>query len=343
MLRLQLGTQGALEIAGEGPDLGSAESLACRALDTEGGADGSASPSSPPRAATSARRSSRRSRTSPTTRMSRWASSTRSPTPTLWRELEVPGSPFAIALDAGGTVLAKGTFNNLAQLESVLATAARRRAQGSRKQAGPAEGPCGGCRSVPEHLDRLSDSLARDTSRRGFLARVGGALVGRSPAARTVGDAWSSPASPRPSTSAATPTRPAPARIRPGCRGSTRAASRSAPATGSRSTTSAGPVNDAGQPVDDQGQLLRDPDGRPAAAGAPDAALRRGRRRSTASAPHIDGAWYRCCGGKVRKLTDCCAHRSTRINGDAALTGYCYARPQGVLRHVLRHEGAVLM
>ena len=27
----------------------------------------------------------------------------------------------------------------------------------------------------------------------------------------------------------------------------------------------------------------------------------------------------------VRKLIDCCAYKSTRINGDAALTGYCYA------------------
>jgi hypothetical protein len=45
----------------------------------------------------------------------------------VWSELRIPGSPFAIALDPGGAVLAKGTFNNLAQLESVLATAERRR------------------------------------------------------------------------------------------------------------------------------------------------------------------------------------------------------------------------
>jgi hypothetical protein len=45
-----------------------------------------------------------------------------------WSRLRVPGSPFAIALDPDGTVLAKGTFNNLAQLESVLGTAERRRA-----------------------------------------------------------------------------------------------------------------------------------------------------------------------------------------------------------------------
>jgi hypothetical protein len=44
-----------------------------------------------------------------------------------WRRLEIPGSPFAIAIDVGGRVLAKGTFNSLPQLESVLATAERRR------------------------------------------------------------------------------------------------------------------------------------------------------------------------------------------------------------------------
>jgi hypothetical protein len=48
--------------------------------------------------------------------------------PVAWEELRVPGSPYAVALDLDGTVLAKGTFNNLAQLESVVATAERRRA-----------------------------------------------------------------------------------------------------------------------------------------------------------------------------------------------------------------------
>ena len=38
-----------------------------------------------------------------------------------------PRLPFAVALDAHGTVLAKGTFNTAGQLESVLATAERRR------------------------------------------------------------------------------------------------------------------------------------------------------------------------------------------------------------------------
>jgi hypothetical protein len=44
-----------------------------------------------------------------------------------WLDLDVPGSPYAVALDPDGTVLAKGTFNNLAQLESILAAGERRR------------------------------------------------------------------------------------------------------------------------------------------------------------------------------------------------------------------------
>ena len=44
-----------------------------------------------------------------------------------WAAADVPGSPFAVALDSDGTVLAKGTFNTGAQLESVLAAAERRR------------------------------------------------------------------------------------------------------------------------------------------------------------------------------------------------------------------------
>jgi hypothetical protein len=44
-----------------------------------------------------------------------------------WAAADIPGSPFAVALDADGTVLAKGTFNTAGQLESVLATAERRR------------------------------------------------------------------------------------------------------------------------------------------------------------------------------------------------------------------------
>src|SRR5438477_7834134 len=42
-----------------------------------------------------------------------------------WLELAIPGSPYAVVLSPDGDVLAKGTFNSLFQLESILATATR--------------------------------------------------------------------------------------------------------------------------------------------------------------------------------------------------------------------------
>lgn len=42
-----------------------------------------------------------------------------------WASLAVPGSPYGVVLDRDGVVLAKGTFNSLFQLESLLAHANR--------------------------------------------------------------------------------------------------------------------------------------------------------------------------------------------------------------------------
>ena len=38
----------------------------------------------------------------------------------------------------------------------------------------------------------------------------------------------------------------------------------------------------------------------------------------------MQGSWFRCCGGQIRKLVDCCSFSRRRINGDASLTGYCW-------------------
>jgi hypothetical protein len=40
--------------------------------------------------------------------------------------------------------------------------------------------------------------------------------------------------------------------------------------------------------------------------------------------PVQGGGWSRCCGGRIRRIYDCCSYSDTRINGDAAVTGYCY-------------------
>jgi hypothetical protein len=124
MLRLSLDPRGALEVAHEGPEVGARSALADR-LDLGPGRIGLAVFSSEGcqlcRALAPA-----------------VAAFGRDPRVALrefdevgdadaWAAADVPGSPFAVALDADGTVLAKGTFNTGAQLESVLAAAERRR------------------------------------------------------------------------------------------------------------------------------------------------------------------------------------------------------------------------
>jgi hypothetical protein len=124
MLRLQLGTQGALEITGEGPEIGASAAELAERIGRNGADLGLAvftsegcgicqtlapaieNVAKDPRIAVGV--------------FDEVAEAD------LWRSLAIPGSPFALALDREGKVLAKGTFNNLAQLESVVATAERR-------------------------------------------------------------------------------------------------------------------------------------------------------------------------------------------------------------------------
>jgi hypothetical protein len=83
------------------------------------------------------------------------------------------------------------------------------------------------------------------------------------------------------------------------------------------------PVDKLGRPVDTKGALLRDPDGNPLPP-APRTRVCTRAGREFRFRGQIDGAWYRCCGGRVRKLVDCCSPHRKRINGDKALKGYCY-------------------
>ena len=84
------------------------------------------------------------------------------------------------------------------------------------------------------------------------------------------------------------------------------------------------PIDRGGRPLDARGRLLRDPDGRPLPP-APRTRVCEAAADRFGFRAHVDGAWYRCCGGRVRKVVDCCGHIRRRINGDAALRGYCYA------------------
>ena len=83
------------------------------------------------------------------------------------------------------------------------------------------------------------------------------------------------------------------------------------------------PVDRLGRPVDAKGALLRDPDGNPLPPATRTRVCQAAARDHGFRAYH-DGAWYRCCGGHIRKLVDCCGYVRRRINGDYALTGYCY-------------------
>jgi len=83
------------------------------------------------------------------------------------------------------------------------------------------------------------------------------------------------------------------------------------------------PIDKAGRPVDARGRPLRDPDGNPLPP-APRTRVCQGAAREFGFRAYHDGSWYRCCGGHIRRLMDCCGYVGKRINGDAALTGYCY-------------------
>ncbi len=82
-------------------------------------------------------------------------------------------------------------------------------------------------------------------------------------------------------------------------------------------------INQRGEPLGSDGRVLRDPDGRPLPP-APRTPICDNVGAKFGFETSIDGSWYRCCAGRVRKLMDCCSYSDTRINGDAALTGYCY-------------------
>ena len=82
-------------------------------------------------------------------------------------------------------------------------------------------------------------------------------------------------------------------------------------------------VDLAGDPVGEDGERLTDAEGVPLPAASRTPVCQAVEERY-GMRTQVDGAWYRCCGGHVRKLVDCCSHNRRRINGDRSLTGYCY-------------------
>jgi len=213
-----------------------------------------------------------------------------------WSAADVPGAPFAVALTADGTVLAKGTVNTRAQLASVVG-AAQARAAGVHPERGS---------SRRGFLATASVAVAALTAGRMLVALV---APGDADAFHFCGHVYTTDGCPHPTGLPRIDSHGHPLRAKDGM-----------------------PVDDLGRridasgaPLDDAGAPLLDPDGR----AQPPATRTRvcvaaGKRYGIAV--RTDGAWYRCCNGHVRKLIDCCTTSSRRINGDRALRGYCYGR-----------------
>lgn len=125
LLRLRAGPTAALEIPGEGPELGSRTEIAGR---IEGAADSELAlavfTSEGCHVCASLAPAIDSIAAHPAVALASFDEVADSQ---AWLALDIPGSPYAVALDGEGIVLAKGTFNNLAQLESILAAAERRR------------------------------------------------------------------------------------------------------------------------------------------------------------------------------------------------------------------------
>ncbi len=127
MVRLSLRSQGALEIPDEGPALGAAQSWAAGLPWGRSSVFGLAIFTSDGcplcrRVAAAVRHVA----ADPLLAVSVFDEEIDAET---WMRAAVPGSPYAVAVDVGGVALAKGTFNSLDQLESILGSA-RMREQG---------------------------------------------------------------------------------------------------------------------------------------------------------------------------------------------------------------------
>jgi hypothetical protein len=166
-----------------------------------------------------------------------------------------------------------------------------------------------------------TERLAQGTSRRGFLAKVSrllflatsGSVVaaavkpGEADAYHFCGHTYTTGSCPHPTGIPRIDSRGRPLRAR----------------DGAAIDNLGRPIDAEGRPLDESGRPQRDLDGRPLPP-APRTAVCDEVARRFDMRTWVDGSWYRCCGGRVRKLMDCCAYSSRRVNGDAALTGYCY-------------------
>jgi hypothetical protein len=178
--------------------------------------------------------------------------------------------------------------------------------------------------ALDRSAERLSAKLAESTTRRSFLGRLGAAalaVAGGSAVAAAVkpdeadafhfcGHIWTTGSCPSPY--------PPLSRI-------DRKGFPLHPKNGKPIDNLGRFVDSAGNPVDGNGNRLVGPDGEELPA-APRTRICEDwtRERHGLKDVRMQGSWFRCCGGQIRKLVDCCSHSRRRINGDASLVGYCW-------------------
>lgn len=166
-----------------------------------------------------------------------------------------------------------------------------------------------------------TEQIAQAASRRGFLSRVGKALIGLAAGGAVAtgldaddaeafhfcGHIYTTGSCPHPTGLPRIDARGLPLRARDG-----------------KPIDNLGrPIDREGYPMNENGKRLIDLEGRPMPP-APRTPICDEVARRFDIPTQVDGSWYRCCGGRVRKLMDCCSTHPRRINGDRALTGYCY-------------------
>jgi hypothetical protein len=157
---------------------------------------------------------------------------------------------------------------------------------------------------MSETLERAERALARRTTRRSFLSKLGRSFVAvagggmvaaalapdRAEAHHLCGHTYTTGSCPHPYTPL------------------------------SRVDRSGYPVHPVyGYPVDDDGNIYvsREQSRRRICQEiVPEVYPRTGR-------PRYGGGWSRCCSGRIRHIQDCCSRYDIRINGDAAVRGYC--------------------
>jgi hypothetical protein len=168
----------------------------------------------------------------------------------------------------------------------------------------------------------LSARLAAGMTRRSFLGRMGGAVLAatggaavaaavkpdKSEAFHFCGHIWTTGSCPNPLGLPRIDKRGFPLR----------------PSDGHPIDNLGRAIDGAGFAIDGSGKRLRGPDGQTLPR-APRTELCEGWTNERFGLNgRMEGSWYRCCNGQIRKLVDCCSTSRKRINGDASLTGYCF-------------------